>query len=205
MRLSQITAAVAVLGMVAGAAQANVVYNWMPTSAGEYVASTGGQLVFSDAAYRQGSVAFNAQRLPMGGAYGDQVINSPVLHAFMSFDYPSTTYNVDPTAEGFGSGAKNILGNFVFSDDGYLSGAMSMFAESDEFAASGSGDHWSITDLGSDYFSGEDHCVGYTLCDAGTGYWQRQANDVPEPGSWAMLLLGGLGALSLAWRRRRSV
>lgn len=219
MRLSKVAATVAVLSLAAGAAQANVVYNWTPTAPGQYAQSTSGQLIVSDTAYKSGSLsvddAFFRDVAVYGGPFGDRVLNSPLASASMAFLYDGqqkASASAAPSQDGFASGGDQVSATLAFLDNGLLSGTLDITSESDNFDSSGNGSDWSIFNLNSDYFSGDGHCVGEETsgggCSAGTGYWKLSSssvNDVPAPNGLALFMLGALGTLSLAWRRRRSV
>lgn len=209
------------IGALSATAQANVVYNWQSTNPGPYVTATGGQLVFTDAAYRAGSIDFhvNDSNSPYPGGtspdvqYNDnfRIINSPVVSASLSFDRTGSASSapgvfVTPGSQRFADFNLPFGSQIAFNDDGTLTGDLFLYSDtaSEEVNASGARGVWSIFNYGSDYF-GSERC-GPPTCSGGSGYWQLASTptDVPAPPVWSLFGLSVLGLLGFAGLRRKA-
>ena len=209
MRLAHMTAALALAGAM-GTAQASVVYNWQPISASG-VTINSGQLIFSDRAYRAGSASFD-----QASNYDDPLTtniypNSPIIHTSLSFsatDTPDVSLAINPRlGKGSNPQSYSLTGDFLFSGD-LLTGAYNALTYESQYAMSSDADGlWSVSDVNSDVFFGADGCSDFNAnfsCGTATGRWIIDSSTVaavPEPSSWAVLMLAALGTLLLAWRR----
>ena len=202
--------------MVAANARSAVIYKWHSTSPGSYVTATGGELVFTNAAYFSGSAYFYVndwydgigtspwvQLENCGDLNTCQITNNPVISAHLEFgindgDWAPGIY-AQPGAPGFYPQGFPFFSNLTFNDDGTLSGDLFLYDISDEANADGMHYSWTVSDYGSDYF-GDQEC-GPPTCYGGTGYWQLSSvTPVPEPPVWPLFGIGVLGLLGL--RRR---
>jgi hypothetical protein len=188
----------------------NAIYQWHSTSPGTYVTATGGELVFTNAAYFSGSTDFyvNDPDTSPWVHYGNfpnyRITNSPVISASLIFEltdggWAPAVYS-DPGSILFSELQFPFRSAVTFNDDGTLTGDLFLYDESDEARASGTNYSWDVYSYGSDYFSGAPEC-GPPTCGGGSGYWQLARVTVPEPPVWPLI---GLGVLALFGLRRKA-
>ncbi|WP_123630794.1 hypothetical protein [Salinisphaera orenii] len=210
--MRQITRALAaglITLLTATSAHASVVYNWQPAAGGEYVSTSSGRLVVTDAAFLAGSVQvdFGSGREQSSFATGDL---SPILSAAMRFRHESTgadlRADVHPNTHRFAASGLSLVANLFFGDDGFLIGNLNVFDASENFTSFGAGQSWSIVDFNSDYFYG--YCAGRhnRECSAGSGYWVLDESTVPvsTPDMSSLLALAALSMFGLILVRRRT-
>jgi hypothetical protein len=210
-----------VAGLLATAAQASVVYNFVPkkNSGNGIVQVTGGKLVVTDSAYRSGSVNFyygEGQPDPYSGIDSSRLPDSPIsprvspiLLAEIDVSPAGGVFaqprHLNPYGEVFPFEA-----SLTFNQYGTLSGQMFIYNVEDELSATGSRYKWDIFNVGSDYFGGEK--CGPPTCNAGIGYWRVDpstipsmvSNTVPTPPIWSLFGLSLLGIFSLIGLRRKA-
>jgi hypothetical protein len=213
----------AVLGLVAGllaaAAQANVVYNWHPRFNGQYLSTTRGQLILTDAAYRKGSVQADYRYedgAPDAHITENQdgmfIDNSPAVSLDMGFDSPDgyfsgSSYPIEPDF----IIDQSFDAELTLNSDGTLTGSLySLNDDSTVFSSDGYSTYWEVTGVGSDFLGGwiGDRCNTEQGCNAGTGYWAIDPStipsDVPAPPVWPLFALSALGIFGLIGQRRKA-
>lgn len=189
----------------ATAAHASAIYDWYSTSPGPYVTAIGGDLVFTDAAYRSGSINWGNSDANYDYETG-RITNSPVVSASLIFDGGPNVF-VDPSSQSFSRYGLRFASSLTFNGDGTLSGYLFLYDSDDasqEVEAGGTHGDWTVFNYGSDYFAGEQ--CGPPTCSGGSGYWQLSSGpvDVPEPPVWPLFGLSVLGLFSLLRLRRKA-
>lgn len=198
---------IALLG--AANANANATYQWHSTSPGPYVTATGGELVFTNAAYFSGSVDFHVHDpwtspwIQYENCNVDsecRITNSPVISATLIFNLTAGGWvpavRAQPGSPGFPPSYFPFSSSITFNNDGTLTGDLSLEDISEVANAYGSHYNWSVGGYASDFF-GTGECTGLMFCDGGSGYWQLSNVPVPEPVVWPLFGLGALGLLGL--------
>jgi hypothetical protein len=195
-RAAQAAMLAAVCGLATGAAQANVVYDFVQTSA-----SGGGPATFTGN-FEPISLTFTNAQVAAGSTSGTTMCNGVA--------------GCDGGLPGFVRSADGLYGvlaaGLTFNPDGSLTGSInnrlapSRLGNGYTYTLTGSGDSWTGTLLATEnqrYLecgapSGPNACTfsGYF-----TGSGAQFSSTVPEPTSWAVL---GFGLLGVAAMRRRA-
>jgi hypothetical protein len=124
--------------------------------------------------------------------------------AATTYPFPSYTSWFNPPLNTYGY-TSGLSGNFTLSDGSIaswsLQGSAGQVGCGDSSPGCAAGSSAAFTSPTSDF-----NIVGYvSASNAGGGVWNEQISAVPEPSTWAMLLIGFAGIGALAYRRRKSV
>jgi hypothetical protein len=193
------------LWMVAGAAQATVVYNWHPVSDDPDISVVGGSLEISDAAYRAGHVDYAYDH-----DYGSPgAAGSPIAQLAIVGGQQGSAGTLGVSVKPGDANDWTASLSFVFG--AYLSGTLDVNNSESNYTMQSANPLapgaplWTLSQFNSDFPLGNGACFSGT-CAGATGYWVLDASTipVPEPSPRFWFALAAAALLGYAARRRRA-
>lgn len=196
MRFKKTMSTLAAIFVLHASAQANVIYEWKDVNhKAPYGINL--RLEFDDAAFKAGTFSFHLDPEQPGLPRPD----SQLLYLSYSFAGAHDTMTYFPRKGGFAQGRGFLDMDVTFEPGGFLTGTISANNTEHDFSMISQGRVFTVIAHSDEGMTGAGCVENAWGCSGATG----QMRYVPEPGSLALFLAGGLGSSLLLVVARRKL